>query len=100
MMIRIFRTPEFIEWFERQTKKSQIQIDDRLSKIQHDEYFGDHRYVGTSAAQVWELKWKNGRRTYYAYLPENSILILLGGIKNAQTKDIEKAKRFFKKYIE
>ncbi len=99
-MIRIFRAPEFIEWFEQQTEKSKVQIDDRLSKIQNDEYFGVHRYVGTASAEVWELKWKNGRRVYYAYLPESSIFILLGGVKNAQSKDITHAKRLFKKYIE
>ncbi len=50
--------------------------------------------------QVWELKWKNGRRIYYAYLPESSIFILLGGVKNGQSKDITYAKRLFKKYLE
>lgn len=98
-MLKIFRADEFIEWFDQQTEKSKVQIDDRLSKIQHEEHFGDHRYVGTQKAEVWELRWKNGRRIYYAYLPESSIFILLGGGKNAQSKDIAKSKRLFKKYI-
>ncbi len=51
-MIKIFRAPEFIEWFEQQTEKSKVQIDDRLSKIQNDEHFGVHRYVGTASAEV------------------------------------------------
>lgn len=99
-MIAIFRSEEFVGWFEQQTEKSKVQIDDRLSKIQYEEHFGDHRYVGTTSAEVWELRWKNGRRIYYAYLPESSIFILLGGRKNAQSKDIAKAKRLFKKYID
>lgn len=99
-MIRIFRATEFIEWFDQQTEKSKVQIDERLSKIQDEEYFGDHKYVGSGSAEVWELRWKNGRRVYYAYLPESSVFILLGGIKNAQSKDIARAKRLFKKYIE
>lgn len=99
-MIRIFRAPEFIDWFEQQTEKSKVQIDDRLSKIQDQEHFGDHRFVGTSSIAVWELRWKNGRRVYYAYLPEKSIFILIGGGKNAQSKDIAHAKRLFKKYTD
>ena len=99
-MIRIFRSPDFIDWFEQQSEKSKVQIDDRLSKIQDEEHFGDHRYVGAASVEVWELRWKSGRRVYYAYLPESSIFILLGGGKNAQSKDIAKAKRLFKKYID
>lgn len=99
-MIKIFRTNEFIDWFNHQSEKSKVQIDHRLSKIQDEEHFGDCRYVGATSAEVWELRWKNGRRIYYAYLPESSILVLLGGIKNAQNKDISKAKRLFKKYID
>jgi putative component of toxin-antitoxin plasmid stabilization module len=52
-MIRIFRAEEYIEWFEQQTEKSKVQIDDRLSKIQNHEHFGDHRYVGEASAEVW-----------------------------------------------
>lgn len=99
-MIRIFVAPEYIEWFDLQTQKSRVQIDDRLSKIENDGHFGDHKYVGEELAEVWELRWKSGRRLYYAYLPESSVLILLGGIKNAQSKNIKQAKNLFRKYIE
>ena len=99
-MIKIFRTPEFIEWLLEQTEKSKVQIDDRLSKIQDEEHFGVHRFVGDESAEVWELKWKNGRRVYYAYVPESQIMVLFGGVKNAQNKDIKTAKRIFNKYIE
>ncbi len=61
-MIKIYRSPEFIEWFSGQSEKSKVQIDDRLSKIQNDGYFGIHRFVGDEEAEVWELKWKNGRK--------------------------------------
>lgn len=99
-MIKIFRTDEFIEWFNQQTEKSKVQIDDRLSKIQNDEYFRIHKFVGDKNAEVWELKWKNGRRLYYAYVPESQILVLFGGVKNAQSKDVKTAKRLFGKYVE
>lgn len=74
-----------------------MQIDDRLSKIQDDGYFGDRKSV-CDDDEVWELKWKNGRRAYFAHIPERKILLLLGGNKNGQDKDIRKAKSLFKRY--
>jgi len=46
-----------------------------------------------------ELKWKNGRRVYYADIPEKKILLLLGGNKNGQDKDIRQAKKIFNKHV-
>ncbi len=94
---RIHRVPEFREWFDEQTEKTKVQVDDRLSKIQDEGHFGDHKSVSEDD-DVWELKWKNGRRVYYSYIPEKKILILFGGNKNGQEKDIRKAKSLYKKY--
>jgi hypothetical protein len=43
------------------------------------------------------LRWKEGRRIYYAYIPEKKILLLLGGNKNGQDKDVSKAKAIYLK---
>ena len=40
------------------------------------------------------------RRIYYALVPEANVLILLGGNKNGQDKDIKKAKKLLHKYTE
>lgn len=93
----IHRIPEFRDWFNEQTEKAKVQIDDRFSKIQDEGYFGIHKPVSDDN-KVWELKWKNGRRVYYAYIPETEILVLLGGNKNGQKKDIRKAESLCKKY--
>ena len=93
----IHRSPEFCCWYDEQTEKSKVQIDDRLSKIQEDGYFGVLKSVDEKD-EVWELKWKNGRRVYFAYIPEKQILLLLGGNKNGQDKDIRKAKNIYKKH--
>lgn len=49
---------------------------------------------------IWELKWVGGRRIYYAYLPAQKILLLLGGNKNGQDKDIKQAKKIYAKTVE
>lgn len=94
---KFYKTREYQNWLEKETYKSQVQITDRLTKIQTEGYFGDHKPL---VDDVWELKWVNGRRLYYAYLAEIDLILLLGGNKNGQSKDITKAKKIFKKYIE
>lgn len=99
---RIILTEEFHEWLNQETPKSRYQIDARLAKIRLDGYFGTHKSVthletGPLKNQIWELKFNDGRRIYYAYIPEKNILLLLGGNKNGQSKDITKAKNIFVK---
>ena len=93
----IHRVLEFRDWCGEQTEKAKVQIDNRLSKIQDEGYFGERKSVDEKD-EIWDLKWKNGRRVYFAFIPEKKILLLLGGNKNGQDKDIRKAKNIFKKY--
>ena len=92
----IYNAPEYDEWLNGQPAKSQMQVRSRISYIQDEGYFGDHKEVGDG---VWELRWKNGRRIYYVDIPERKILLLLGGNKNGQDKDIRQAKKIFNKHV-
>lgn len=65
MPYSIYTTPEYEIWFQNQTTKEQAQIVDRLSKVEDSGYFGDHKRVDE---YVYELKWINGRRLYFAYI--------------------------------
>ena len=86
----VYNAPEYDDWLEEQSAKSQVQVRQRISHIQDDGYFGDHKNVDD---EVWELRWKNGRRIYYACILDKKILLLLGGNKNGQDKDIRQAKK-------
>ena len=92
---KIQKTPEYQKWIDKELARSQVLIEARLSMIEFNGHFGDHRSLDDG---VWELKWVNGRRIYYAYIPKQKILLLLGGNKNGQKKDVIKAKKIFKKY--
>ena|SRR3990167_4446717 len=96
-MYDLLKTPEFDDWYSGQPLKSRLQIDDRFSHIVRDGYFGVHKDL---TEEVSELKWKNGRRVYYAYLAKYELLLLLGGNKNGQDKDIKQAQKIFRKYAE
>ena len=95
----ILTTAEFGEWYGSQPLKDRAQIEDRLLNIQLAGYFGLHKCVDEDRI-IWELKWTGGRRIYYAYIPPQKILLLLGGNKNGQDKDIKKAKKVYVKTVE
>jgi putative addiction module killer protein len=92
-------TLEFEDWFNTQSKKSQVQIPDRLDRIEKEGHFGQHKLV-VHDLMIWELKWRGGRRIYYAYLQDKMIVLLLGGNKNGQGKDITRAKKIIKSCTE
>ncbi len=44
------------------------------------------------------LRWKNGRRVYYSLIVRDALtLVLVGGFKNAQEKDIKKARKILER---
>lgn len=93
----IATTEEFDEWYMEQISKSKLQIDSRLLKIQDENHFG---LIKDLEDDLYELKWKSGRRIYYAYLEKENILLLLGGNKNGQNKDISQARNILSKNTE
>lgn len=42
---RIYREPEYDEWFKKETCRSQLQIEDRLDRIKDEGHFGHHKYL-------------------------------------------------------
>ena len=90
-----YKTREYQKWFEAESDKSQLQISERLEKIEWEGYFGDVKNIGNG---VCELRWKNGRRLYYTIIPESNVVLLLGGYKNDQKKDISRAKKISNLY--
>lgn len=93
--MKLERTPEFKKWFDKEAEKSKAQIAARLKNVELHNYFGDHKSLGDG---LLELRWKNGRRVYYSLvMKEELTLVLLGGLKNAQKKDIQKARKILER---
>jgi putative addiction module killer protein len=100
---RLLETEEFEDWLNGETARSRRQIGLRLGKIRLDGHFGTKNNVsrnekGDLKDQVWEIKFNDGRRIYYAIIPEKNIILLLGGNKNGQSKDIAKSKALYLKH--
>lgn len=95
--MKIDCVPDFFDWFDLETEKSKAQIDARLKNIELHNYFGDHKALGD---KLLELRWKNGRRVYYTLVLKKELtLVLLGGHKNAQKKDIKKARKILEREV-
>ena len=95
---RIISTKDFDDWSISLQDRDRRQIAKRLELIRDEGHFGDHHSV-TNDDSVWELRWENGRRIYYAYLFKQRVLLLLGGNKNGQTKDIKRAQTILSKNV-
>lgn len=94
MNYRIHPTIKFNDWFEKQTEKSKVQIEKRLEKIRDFGHFGHFRQLDN---ELYELKFTDGRRIYYIIIPVNNVILLLGGCKNGQESDIQKARNAIQK---
>ena len=95
MIIRIKETSEFTAWLNSLTLKEQTKVDARLTRIKKFAHFGDVKGISPGLA---ELRWKNGWRVYFTKETKFIVLLLSGGHKNGQKKDIEKAKILIQRY--
>src|SRR5581483_12064838 len=101
---QILRDPKFEEWLRIQSERVQVQVLKRILRIEKHGHFGDHKSVSENEAGylkrvIWELRWDDGKRVYYALIPTKRILLLLGGNKNGQDQDIAQAKNIFIKAV-
>lgn len=85
----VLKTSYFEEWFQKQDKETKAKVQMRLDRIAIDGHFGVTNFFDG----IIELKWKSGLRIYTARLGQVVILVLAGGTKHGQSKDIKKAKK-------
>lgn len=94
--MQIIESKAFSLWFERLKDKSVKKIIyQRLARIRLYGYFGDYKIIDN---ELKELRFfnKGGTRIYFAVF--DGAVLLLGGDKNTQSKDIQKAKVLLKEF--
>jgi putative addiction module killer protein len=92
--VRLRRLPEFLEWLSGLSPKNRAQVDARLLRIQESGHF----YLGDGLA---ELRWKSGTRVYFSRIEDpqgKAVLLIWGGTKHGQDKDISKARVLLRRY--
>jgi putative addiction module killer protein len=88
----------FKEWLESLNKTTRARINNRILRLSLGNY-GDYKFLGN---EIFELRihFGAGYRVYFGEDKENIILLINGGDKSTQQKDINKAVKLWAKYQE
>jgi len=96
-MFFIEKTTEFDKWLRKLNDlKAKARILLRIQKLENDEHFGDCKPVG-DGIQEMRVNFAKGYRVYFKENNGKIIILLIGGDKSTQQKDIKKAKEIWEK---
>jgi|TARA_B110000967_G_C18749652_1_gene492128 putative addiction module killer protein len=89
-MYKVIRLEEFAEWLDNlRDKTTRIRLSRRLEKAQKGN-LGDVKPVGNGVYEMREF-FGSGWRMYYVISGKTLIIMLGGGDKSSQSKDIKNA---------
>jgi putative addiction module killer protein len=81
----------FERWLDQvRDRRALIAIERRISRIERDGYFGDHKYLREGVSEL-RIDEGAGYRVYYAQIETVVVLLLCGGDKSTQDADINRA---------
>jgi putative addiction module killer protein len=96
-MYFVEKTTEFDKWLRKlKDLRAKAKILFRIQKLENDEHFGDFKPVGDGINEL-KVNYAKGYRIYFKEMDGKIIILLIGGDKSTQQKDIEKAKEVWKK---
>ncbi|WP_436414888.1 type II toxin-antitoxin system RelE/ParE family toxin [Petrimonas sp.] len=95
-MYFIEKTTEFDKWLKKLNDlRAKAKILFRLQKLEQDEHFGDCEPVGDGIREL-KINYAKGYRVYFKEVDRKIIILLIGGDKSTQQRDIEKAKSIWR----
>ena len=96
-MYIIEKTDEFNKWLRKlKDFRAKAKIIFRIQKIDNNEHFGDCEPVGNGIREL-KIDYAKGYRVYFKESNGKIIILLIGGDKSTQQRDIEKAKEILKR---
>lgn len=91
-MKTIKQTKLYMKWYERlKDRKAKVRIAVRIRRMQFG-YLGDAKSVGEGVSEL-RFAFGPGYRVYFTERNGEIIILLAGGDKSTQRRDIEKAKQ-------
>ena len=101
MELRLYQTAAgerpFFDWLQAlPDRHARARIDARLARVLGGN-FGDVETVGEGVMEM-RVDWGPGYRIYFARLGPVIVLLLCGGDKRTQQKDIRRAKAYFEDF--
>ncbi len=96
-MYKIEKTDDFDKWLRKlKDLRAKAKILFRIQRIEYDEHFGDCDPVGNGIREL-KIDYAKGYRVYFKVSDGKIIILLIGGDKSTQQRDIEKAKEILKR---
>ena len=94
-MYLIKQTEIFSKWLSKlKDIKGKVAVLRRVDRIKNGN-FGDHKFVGLNVSEL-RIVVGAGYRVYYTQKEDEIIILLVGGDKSSQSKDITKAQQLCK----
>ncbi len=88
----------FTQWLKRlREPKTRRRILQRIARVQSGNY-GDFKSLKDGVFELW-LSFGSGYRVYFGEDGDTIVVLLSGGDKSTQNKEIETAKRYWKEYL-
>ena len=88
----------FRRWLERlHDRQARAKIRVRLNRIRLGN-FGDSKSVGDGVHEI-RVRYGPGYRVYFGHKGNTVVILLFGGDKKTQSKDIALAKRYWSDYL-
>ena len=92
MEIEVLETAEYGRWFGRlQDARARARIDARIRRLALGN-LGDWRVVAGIVSEL-RIDYGPGYRVYFAWRDLSSVVLLTGGDKNSQRRDVKRAKQ-------
>ncbi len=83
----------FERWFNGLGSVFQQAVDARISRLMNGN-LGDHRSLGGGLCEL-RINKGPGLRVYYGFAERQLVVLILGGNKGSQSRDIKKARRIW-----
>lgn len=87
----------FVEWLESLEKTMRYRVKERLNRVIFGN-LGDWKYIGKGVSEL-RLNFGSGYRIYFGTIENITVLLLCGGNKNSQKRDIQKAQKYWTNYL-
>jgi putative addiction module killer protein len=89
--MRVLSLPPFDDWLAKlRDHRARARIADRMRRLGAG-HPGDHRSLGTGVSEL-RIHYGPGYRVYYVQIEDAIVILLCGGDKGSQERDIRRAK--------
>lgn len=92
----VVKTDTFDKWLRKlKDIRAKAKVLFRIQKLEKDGHYGDSKSVGSGIIEM-RIHYGKGYRLYVKEKENSIIILLVGGDKSTQEKDIAKAKTIWK----